>query len=345
MKRGLVLGGGGLIGMGYHAGALRALDEWGVDVAGSDVLVGSSAGAILASYLASGWSPQDFYDYAHGRHRDSIADPDGQREEVRRIFTPLWHDTGERVRRGVGSLFAAAASRGMYPPGSRGLRPPSLLRRAFPSGMYSTEETRARFHEDLPDGWPRDDLYICAVDLYSGRRVPFGAPEAPRVSLREAVLASAAIPGIFPPVRIQGRDYVDGGVYSATSLDLATEAGCDSIICVAPLGYRKENPAIVRDPKMWPPMLLRQLFARALKREVADARSRGVDVLVIRPWLTELARHGTNSMRHFDRKAVVSSAREGTLRLLEANAAHPALAGGRHEGSRGRWRGSKVSSR
>jgi hypothetical protein len=74
-------------------------------------------------------------------------------------------------------------------------------------------------------------------------------------------------------------------------------------------------------------VLLRALFARTLRREVLEARSKGVQVLVIRPWLSELKAHGTNSMRHYDRVALVGAAREGTLRFLEANSEHPALAG------------------
>ncbi|MGH2820884.1 MAG: patatin-like phospholipase family protein [Actinomycetota bacterium] len=324
MKRGLVLGGGGLVGMGYHAGALEALAEWGIDPAGSDVIVGTSAGSIMGSYLAAGWTPQDFFDYALGRHRDSVGD-EGRQDEVRRIFVPLSHGPGERIRRSIGSLFAAAASRGYWRPGAAGRLPPQQLRRLFPAGLYSTDETRARLRTDLPEGWPRAGLFICAVNLYSGKRVAFGAEGAPEVGLPDAVLASTAIPGVFPPVRIGRNHYVDGGVYSATSLDLAMEAGCETILCIAPLGYRKESPAMVLDPKLWPPMVLRQLFARALKREVGQARARGAEVFVIRPWLTDLASHGTNSMRYFDRAALVEAARAGTLRMLEQNAGHPAL--------------------
>ncbi|MGH2746746.1 MAG: patatin-like phospholipase family protein [Actinomycetota bacterium] len=199
------------------------------------------------------------------------------------------------------------------------------MRRAFPSGLYSTERTRARLQEDLPERWPRKDVFICTADLYSGKRVAFGFPGAPDATYPMAVLAATAIPGVFPPVRIGDRYYVDGGVITATSLDLAVEAGCESIICVAPLGYRNEKSIPLIEPKMWAPMLVRLLFARTLAREVNAARAAGVKVLVIRPWLEELRAHGTNSMRHHDRTAVVEGARDGTLRLLERNADHPAL--------------------
>lgn len=334
MKLGLVLGGGGLVGMGYHAGALKALDEWGLDVRAADLMVGTSAGSIMASYMAAAdWTPNDFFDYAHGKHPDVQKDPADPKEQLRQVFTPLSQSSGERVRRSVGSMFALASSRGYVKKLGGGL-PSQGLRKAFPAGIYSTEETRRRFEEDLPAEWPERKLYICAVDLYSGERIAFGHPAAPEASLPEAVLASTSIPGIFPPVRIDGRQYVDGGVSSATSLDLATDNGCELILCIAPLGYRNDGLVSARDPKMWSAMFVRSLFARSLRREVNSARKRGSHVLVVRPWVSNLKLHGTNSMRTFDRAALTENAREGTLRLLNENEDHPVLAGWKRKSTR-----------
>ena len=323
MKLGLVLGGGGLIGMGYHAGVIKALDDWGVDVSRSDVIVGTSAGSIIGSYLAAGWEPSDFFDYAHGNHPKSARE--GEAEEVRRIFQPLWTNPVDRARRTVGSLFTLAASRGYWNKATFGREPGEALKRRFPSGLYSTTDTRVRLHQDLPTEWPRRDLYVCAVDLYTGKRVAFGHPDAPPAELPDAVLASTAIPGVFPPVKIGDRRYVDGGAYSATSLDLAVEAGCDAILCIAPLGYKSDGIVTARDPKIWFPMLARTLFARALRREVVEARAKGIDVFVLRPGPTELKSHGTNAMRDFDRVTFTTETRASTLRLLDENPDHPTL--------------------
>jgi NTE family protein len=298
---------------------MKALDEWGANVAGADVIVGTSAGSIIASYLASGWKADDFYEYAHGRHEKSVKDPRDQKDEIDRVFTPLWHSRGERVRRGVGSMMALGMSRGYWHKATRGREPAGPLKQFFPSGLYSTDETRERLWEDLPEAWPREGLYISTVDLYTGKRVAFGHPDAPTAPLPDAVLASTAIPGVFPAVRIGGRQYVDGGASSATSLDLAADAGCDAILCIAPLGYKSDGVVTPRDPRMWPPMLVRSIFARALKREVTAARSKGIQVFVIRPWMTDLKAHGTNSMRHFDRAEFAESTRQGTVRLIEEN--------------------------
>ena len=333
MKLGLVLGGGGLVGMAYHAGVLKALDDWGLDVSAADLLVGTSAGSILASYMATGWQPTDFYDYAHGKHPDVQKDPEDPKEQLRRVFTPLYSTPADRVRRSVGSAFALASSRGYYKR-LGGNQPGRNLRRVFPAGMYSTEETRRRFEEDLPQEWPERALYVCAVDLYTGERIAFGHPAAPEATLPEAVLASTSIPGVFPPVKISGRQYVDGGVSSATSLDLATDHGCELILCIAPLGYRNDGVTTARDPKMWPPMLVRSLFARSLRREVLSARERGSEVFVIRPWVSNLKAHGTNSMREFDRVGLVDQTHSGTTRMLEENADHPVVAGWKKKSTR-----------
>ncbi|HEX2049144.1 MAG TPA: patatin-like phospholipase family protein [Actinomycetota bacterium] len=325
MKTALVLGGGGIVGMAYHAGALKALADAGARPEAADVLVGTSAGSVMSAYLAAGWTAGDFYDYAHGRHPSAAGDEGAERDEVRRLFTPLAHTRGERVRRSIGSMFAAVSARTGLPARVVGGVPPALLRRAFPAGMYSTEETRDRLRSELPRQWPERDVFVCAADLYTGARVAFGAPGAPDVSFPDAVLASCAIPGVFPPVSLAGRFYVDGGVVSATSLDLAVEAGCDAIVCIAPLGYRHEDGVTLRDPKLWGPVLVRTPWARALRREVRAARARGVEVLVVRPWISDLVAHGTNSMRQLDRRALSDGARRGTARLLEAYRDHPAL--------------------
>jgi NTE family protein len=317
MQRALVLGGGGLVGMGYHAGALKALAEWGVDAASADLVVGTSAGAVIAAYLASGWSAEDFYDYAHGRHPRS-GEP---RDEAATVFQPLWYGPGERLRRGLGSLFAAASARGL----TLGVEPPRALRRLFPSGLYSTTATRLRLVEDLGEDWPARPLLICAADLYSGARVAFGSPGAPEAPFADAVAASTAIPGVFPPVRIGSRHYVDGGIVSATSLDLAVAAGCRSILCIAPLGFRADTRYSALDPKAWGPMLVRSPFGRVLRKEVRAARAAGAEVFVIRPWIGDLKELGSNSMRLTDRVRVAEGARRGTLRLLEEHGGHPAL--------------------
>ena len=323
MTRGLVLGGGGLVGMAYHAGALQALHEEGYDAASSEFLLGTSAGSIIAAYLAFGWAQTDFYEYAHGRHANAWKDPSDAGEAQRQMFEPLWKNRRERVQRSVGSLYALASSKGILKRLDGVV--PAAVRRSFPAGLYSTQRSRERLREELGTEWPARHVSVVGVDLYSGQRRAFNSKEASPVPFADAVLASTAIPGVFPPVQLDGKQYVDGGAYSATSLDLAAEAGCESIVCIAPLGYRNEGALLAPDPRLWPAMLTRSLFARSLRREVKDARRDGVDVLVLRPWIDDLKDLGTNAMRQFDRGPVADVAKRSVKRQLEENRGHPAL--------------------
>lgn len=203
--------------------------------------------------------------------------------------------------------------------------PTPVLRRAFPSGLYSSDATRIRFHEDLPSEWPRPGIVLSTAELYTGKRIGFGMPGAPPAPFPNAALASTAIPGVFPPVRIGNRHYVDGGVVSGTSLDFAAELGCDAILCIAPLAYQRDVSLPLNDPRKWFPVLVRIPFARTLRREVLAAQRKGIEVLVIRPWLSDLAVHGTNSMRDHDRGDLADGARRGTQRLLDGLGEHPVI--------------------
>lgn len=311
------------MGISYHAGVLKALDDCGMDVKASEIVVGTSAGALIAAYLASGWGAADFYEYSFGRH--PARSPAEAEAASLHGFDPLWTSLDEHARRAVGSLLAVLASRGIRPPGLHGTLSGPRLRGFFPPGMYSLEATRARLEADLPLAWPRDGLHICAVDLDAGRRIVLDKRSSEKVRFADAVLAAIAIPGFFPPVQIGSRSFVDAGVVSTTSMDVALELECDTILCIAPLGYRFDGMTSPRDPKLWPALAVRSLFARSLRRTLRQAREKGVPALVIRPGLTEVRTHGSNAMRRHDEADIAQAAREGTLRLIEANAGHPVV--------------------
>jgi NTE family protein len=318
VKTGLVLGGGGLVGMGYHAGVLKALQEAGLDPAAADVIVGTSAGAIVAAYLASGTTIDELYEDALGRGPADVSAPDAFETEVRALFTPLWSTKAERLRRLGGALFAYLAATGYWARLSGSKVPGRRLRARFPAGLYSISATEKRLRAELPATWPREELYLSAVELYTGRRIALSSANTPPGSFVTAVLASSAIPGVFPPVRLRGRYYVDGGVAGAVALDQAVRRGCTHITLVAPLGWRPEEGVRTLRSDLWKPVLARSLNARTINREVAAARAEGAEVLVLRPWLDELVVHGYNAMAHHDRAAVVEAARRNTATVLEA---------------------------
>ena len=218
-----MLGAGGTVGLAYHCGVLHALAEvGGVRADDAELIVGTSAGSVIGAYLRSGWTTDDLWQFALGIHPTLASmSPDELEGRQRALFVPAWATPRELARRGVGSAYVLARSvvRGPQIP------IPASLRRRFPGGLFAMAEGERRFADELPEEWPDRPLWLCAVDISSGRRVVLGRAGSPRVGLREAVMASCAIPGVYKPVRIGGKTLVDGGARSTTNLDLASKAG------------------------------------------------------------------------------------------------------------------------
>jgi NTE family protein len=300
--------------MAYHAGVLHALQEvGGFDPATADLVVGTSAGSVVAAYLRTGRTPTDFWLLALDQHpeleglggQDLAGEGLGRRGDimVRNFRNPI-----ELSRRAVGSGFVLARSAVRMP----APRIPRRLQSLFPAGLFAMVAGHRRFAEELPETWPERELWLAAVDITTGRRVVLGRGNpAGRPSLRQAVLASCAIPGVYPPVRIGHHVLVDGGAGSSTNLDLASRAGCDVVICIAPMAY---DPA--RSPSRMQ-QLVRRIPARSLKSEVEGARWHGTDVLLFRPSAAELSLHGYDVMRRTGLEAVAKAAYETTARSLE----------------------------
>ena len=307
----LVLGAGGTVGMAYHAGTLKALNEvCGFDAADADLIVGTSAGSVVAAYLRTGWSVEDLWDLAMGTH-PSVADltPEEREAEQRAHLAPTWTNPYDFVRRSVGSAAVMAQAMLPFVP-----RPPAVLGRQFPGGLYSMEAVRGRFEEEVGLEWPARPTYLCASDLRSGRRVVFGTPGSLEADLPTAVMASCAIPGFFRPVRHGEHVLVDGGVSSTTHLDLAAITGHRRIIAVAPMAF---------DPTAAPAnlaQLTRRRPARALAREARMARRLGAELMLVRPCAEELKVHGRNLMAPDVAAAVARSAYECAARQLEGGA-------------------------
>ncbi len=293
---GLVLGAGGTVGLAYHAGVLRALEqEAGVSPGSAELIVGTSAGAVAAAYVRCGWSTADLWAHARTGQGDQLAAA---------VSSPL-----DLVRRGLGSAFVMGRSlmRVPAPP------VPAWLGRVFPGGMYRMDDSFGRLRRDLPAAWPSQRLWLCALDIVSGRRVVLGREGSPEVPPATAVLASCAIPVILAPVRLGHQVLVDGGMHSTTNLDLAAKAGCGLVIGVAPMTY---------DPASHPSQLirvLRRVASGTLNHEAARVRSQGAVVLLIRPTAAELAVHGINPMRADGLDKVAATAYESTARALSTD--------------------------
>ena len=311
MDLGIVLGAGGTVGLAYHAGVLRALEHAGVVPDDADLIVGTSAGSVAGAYMRSGWTTEELWQVALGTHpsMDGLSAEELD-ERARNILAPAFTDPFTLARRMVGSAYVAGRSFVRLP--APFLKVPDALQRVFPGGVFEMVEGRRRFAEELPVGWPDKPLWLCCVDVESGRRVVLGKPgRAPLASLQSAVSASCAIPGLYPPVRVGSRTLVDGGVHSTTNLDLASRAGCSLVICAAPLAYDTGGSL----PAPWT-QLMRRIPARMLVDEMAAARRHDTEVLLIRPSAGELRIHGMNLMRRGGWDLVARAAYESASRQL-----------------------------
>jgi NTE family protein len=212
MGSALVLGGGGLTGIAWTTGLLLGLAEGGVDLADADLIVGTSAGAAVGAQVATGRSLQELYDLqCADDHQEIAAELD--LEVLLPIFTEIRGGDGSPL--GTEALCRIGAS-------------------ALAATTVAEPERRAVIEARLgTDEWPDRSLLLTAVDAATGEFVVFdGAAGGP--GLIDAVAASCAVPGVWPPVTIGGRRYMDGGVRSVANADLA--AGTSPAILLAPLG-------------------------------------------------------------------------------------------------------------
>ena len=296
--------------MAYHAGVLRALENiGGYAPSSADLIIGTSAGSIVGSYLRTGFGVDDMWELAMGTHPTLAEEGRSGLQTRAEVWAPMFRSPFDLYRRVLGSSYVLLRSAVRLPTP----RLPALLEELFPAGMFSMEEGRRRLREELPDEWPEQPLWLCAVDITTGRRVVLGRHGPPRAPLSEAVLASCAIPGVYRPVRIGRRTLVDGGVHSTSNLDLAVREGCQLIIGSIPMAF---DPS---DPPDRCHQLVRRIPARALAGETAYARRKGARVLLFRPTRAELRVHGLDALRPEGLDQVAISAYDAAAAVLDSD--------------------------
>ena len=215
MTYALVLGGGGVTGIAWETGLLRGLLEAGIDLTAADAIVGTSAGSVVGAQVATGASLEELY--------------------LRQVT--LGHAPHERPPN-LGPLMKFFAGRGPEPDASRAQARPSREVLAWIGGQARAASTKVSeagrlkvIKSRLPvHEWPERPLLITAIDTADGSLVVW--ERASGVPLPLAVASSCAVPWVYPPVGINGRRYMDGGVRSATNADLA--AGYRLVLVVAP---------------------------------------------------------------------------------------------------------------
>jgi NTE family protein len=307
---GLVLGGGGVLGGAWLVGALVALEEvHGLDARDAEVIVGTSAGSLVAALLGAGVSTDELR--AHQIGDRAGAGPLGALD---------WsYDTA------AGGSLPSLRPR-MPLPGSAGLvtqnvnrlrrlPPTAVLAALLPEGRGSLASVGRLVRTVVPQGWAgHPGVRTVAMDYESGRRTAFGAPDAPEADLSDAVMASCAIPGWYAPVAIGGRRYVDGGACSATNVDLVAGLGLDEVFVLAPMvSFSVDHPVHwrTRAERHW-----RLRVTRRCMREVAKVHAHGTEVTVLGPGAEDLEAMGSNLMAVDRRTQVLQTALVTSLRAL-----------------------------
>ena len=296
---GLVLGAGGPVGHAFHAGALAAVERaFGWDPRHADLVVGTSAGAQVAALLRAGLSGADLAARAAGDPLSEAA-----RAIAQHYVRPCPRTTDASPQ---GSPWPASPHfllQALRRP--RNWRPGRIIAALLPAGRARLDAQAAGLREIFGEGWPEQETLITAVALDSGERVAFGSPGAPAIDIGTAVSCSSAVPGMYRPVEWQGLRYVDGGVASATHLDLLHDRSLDLVIASSPLSAFGPFSA---------------LFAMERRR-----LERRVPVLSIEPTGEALAAMGRNPLDVTRAPEVVRAAFEATRRLLDSAEARARL--------------------
>jgi NTE family protein len=234
----LALAGGGLEGAIYEIGALRALDEAcdGLDLNQLFLYVGVSAGAFIAACLANDLSTAQMC-------RAIVSREPGEHPFVPETFlTPALHHLW-RGGRELPRLFGEAVAEYLGGGGEKSFWGSlTRLARALPVAVFDNEPIRAYLEKIYNLKSRTDDfrqlgkrLVIVAADLDSGQPVRFGEPGMDHVPISVAVQASTALPGLYPPVTVDGRQMVDGVLLKTLHASVALEAGAELVICINPI--------------------------------------------------------------------------------------------------------------
>jgi NTE family protein len=301
---GLVLGAGGVLGGAWLTGALHAIaSETGWDPGSSDYIVGTSAGSMIGALLACGVPPWYMVAHSAGEHVDGLRDVRGE--------------AASSADRSAGATYSLHRGIPALGPGSWRLAASSLARPYkyspaalvagwLPNGPISTEPLKDTVLRACDEAWaPHPNYWAIAVDYQTGKRVAFGRGGAPPAELPDAVAASCAIPGFFRAVEIGGRRYVDGGLASASNLDVLADERLDLVIALNPMSSLHAGARRTLGERF--AYTIRQASGRRLGNEAKRLRDAGTEVILIQPTVHDLDVMGTNLMSRGRRHEVIES--------------------------------------
>ena len=333
---GLAVAGGGPVGAVYELGALRALEEAieGLSLHQLDVYVGVSAGAFLAASLANRIPCAEQCRVFMGLESAEV------RFTPEQFLRPAWNEYLKRVTRVPRILLDALLDIARNPSHASTAELMTQLGKALPSGIYDNESIHQFLEETFHTAGRGNrfsdldcQLFVVAVDLDNGTPMRFGAVGHRDVPISRAVQASAALPGLYPPVLIDGRYYVDGALLRTLHASTALDQGVDLLLAINPLvpygsGERGRLPEV--PPRQLIsgglPLILSQTF-RALiqsRMQVGFDRYRSshpnADLLLMEPDRDDEAIFFANIFSYASRNALCEHAWQATRQDLLARA-------------------------
>ena len=332
---GLALAGGGPAGSIYEIGAVRALDEAldGVDFNNIPISIGVSAGAFITSTLVNGLTTAQLC-------RAIVKPEPGEHPFVPENFlTPAVGHFARSGARLPGLLLDLIKDAIRHPTDLSLVETLNRLSRAIPVGLFDNEPIRAYLHTIFSRPGRTDDfrklrrkLILVATDLDSGRAVRFGEPPFDHVPISTAVQASTALPGLYPPVEIDGRHYVDGVLLKTMHASVALDEGADLVLCVNPIvpvdTIRSVELGVMKRGRLADrglPAVLSQTFRTVIHSRIGiglasyERKYADRDVLVFEPGRDDYKMFFSNIFSFANRKAVVEHAYRSTRLKLWRN--------------------------
>jgi predicted acylesterase/phospholipase RssA len=320
-KLAVALAGGGPLGAFYELGVLHALGETieGLELTRLDVYVGVSSGSLLACGLVNGFDTTSMGEIFI--HDESTLFPFTPAVLLRPAVAEYAHRVGQ-IPRALGKILYQYARDPL-----RSAWPASVgpLGRVVPTAVFDNEPMERFLRELLTSPGRTNDfrelkrhLYVVATNLNTGESVRFGEKGRDDVPISRAVVASTALPGLYPAVEIDGQHYVDGALIRTMNASLALEEGCNLVICVNPLvPFDASGPGLAAGTNVvdagLPAVLsqtFRSLIHSRMKVGMASYRSRypAADLLLLEPDRHDDKFFFSNVFRYADRRRLVDHA-------------------------------------
>lgn len=330
----LAFAGGGPLGAIYEIGALCALDEGlrGLDFNHCDHYIGVSAGGFIAAGLVNGITPRQLCEaFIEDRAGEDQFDPAW-------LMRPAWSELADRARRVPGLLGGALWA--WVAQGKTASNAFERMGAALPTGLLDNEGIHTQIERLFNKPGRSNDfrrlrahLTLVATELDTGEAAPFGQPGWDHVPISRAIQASAALPGLFPPVVIDGRHYVDGALKKTVHATVALDEGVDLLVCLNPLvpfhaqadeGRGKHIPSLVEGGF---PAVMSQTFRSMIHSRLAlgfkqyERSYPDTDIVLIEPDQRDAELFFANTFSYRQRRELAEHAYQQTRTFLRQQAA------------------------